>query len=49
MLVVQRFAGILLQVQALDADLDLLEAAGRSGPTDTTTPSPTIGCLYWEI
>jgi hypothetical protein len=44
-LVVQRFAGVLLQMQALDADLMLPPSAGRSDPR----PRRRSGCLYWLI
>jgi hypothetical protein len=50
MLVVHRLAGILFEVQPLDADLDVLELALAVGPIEMTIlPSPTIGSLYWEI
>ena len=42
MLVVQRLAGILFEMEPLDADLTLPSAIAIE-----TTPSPTIGCLYW--
>jgi hypothetical protein len=42
MLVVQRLAGVLLQMQPLDADVDALAVRDRS---TTTSPSPTIGRL----
>ena len=45
MLVVDRLAGVLLQVQALDADLQ----RGSPSTSISTSPSPTIGCLYCEI
>ena len=45
MLVVEELAGVLLEVQALDADGDALAV----GHVDATTPSPTIGDLYWLI
>ena len=46
MLVVQRLAGILLEMQALDPDVGWLSPSGRS---TTISPSPTIGDLYWLI
>ena len=46
MLVVQRLAGVLLEMQPLDADGDAL-AVRRDRPS--TSPSPTIGGLYWLI
>ena len=46
MLVVQALAGVLLQMQPLDADRD---ASRRSSRSTITSPSPTIGSLYWEI
>jgi hypothetical protein len=50
MLVVHRFAGVLFQMQTLDADLDVLEFALPVRPTEIMiSPSPTIGCLNWEI
>ncbi len=45
MLVVQDLAGVLLQMQPLDADVDALAVR----QIDATSPSPTIGCLYWLI
>jgi hypothetical protein len=50
MLVVHRLAGVLLQMQPLDADLDVLELALAVRSTEIMIlPSPTIGCLYCEI
>jgi hypothetical protein len=50
MLVVHRLAGVLLEMQPLDADLDVLELALPVGPTEMMiSPSPTIGCLNCEI
>ena len=46
MLVVQALARILLQMQALDADLDAFRRPCRSM---MTSPSPTMGSLYWLI
>ena len=45
MLVVHRLAGVLLDVQALDADV-LASAVGQSMLTE---PSPTNGRWYCEI
>ena len=45
-LVVQRLAGVLLEMQPLDADVD---AARRRRRSTVTSPSPTIGCWYCEI
>ncbi len=42
MLLVQRLAGILLEMQPLDAD-------GNGFAATTTSPSPTSGDLYWLI
>ena len=44
-LVVQRFAGVLLQMQPLDTDRHALSAHQFVA----TSPSPTIGDLYWLI
>ena len=45
-LIMQRLARVLLEMQALDADGDLF--AWRVTST-ITSPSPTMGCLYWLI
>lgn len=43
-LVMQRFAGVLLEMQAFDADFD-----GTAVASTCTEPSPTTRCLYCEI
>jgi hypothetical protein len=48
-LVVHRLARVLLQMQPLDADLDVLELARAVHVESMISPSPTIGSLYWEI
>ena len=45
MLVVQRLAGILFEMQPGDADLRVLPSASSI----SILPSPTIGCWYWLI
>ena len=43
--VVQRLAGVLLEMQPLDADRE----AARPAVSTITSPSPTTGYLYWLI